>query len=66
MKQLNPGAYNIRRKFDGKETTFIYDTPKKNGCIYILMGKWIENNGVLNEIYVEEHNNQIDSNTLNH
>ena len=49
MKQLNPGAYNIRRKFDGKETTFIYDTPKKNGCVYVLIGEYEEKNG---ELYV--------------
>ena len=37
--KLNTGATNIRRTYDGKHTTFTYDTPRKNGCVAIYFGE---------------------------
>ena len=56
MKKLNEGAFNIRREFDGEHTIFTYDTPKKNGCVYVLIGEWEQKNGVLTEKPAQQHN----------
>jgi len=53
MEKLNPGAYNIRREFDGENTTFYFNTPVKNGvkkCKWTFIGEHVENNGVLSKI----------------